>query len=232
MDRRESIKAMMLGSFGTGLLLQSCVDTTSQQLQDKIWKYQYGRTPNEAAHDQKLLGQQFFDEKEMELITRLANLILPPHENGSIEQAEVPGFIEFIVKDISSLQKPLQTGLKWLEQESKKLYGNPFTDCSEVNQKSILDSIAYEIEDVEEQPQGVAFFSLIRDLVVTGYFTSAVGLKDLGYVGNSPNVWDGVPDQVLKEHDVAYDEAWLAKCIDQNTRNEIAKWDENGKLIN
>ena len=231
MERRESIKAMMLGSFGTGLLLQSCLDTSPQQLQEKIWKYQYGRTPREAAHDKKLLGQQFFDENEMKLITRLANLILPPHENGSIEEAEVPGFIEFIVKDISSLQKPLKKGLKWLEQESKQQFGKAFVDSSETEQKSILDSICYELEDVEEQPDGIAFFSLIRDLVVTGYFTSAVGLKDLGYQGNSPNVWDGVPDEVLKDHDVAYDEAWLAKCIDQNQRNEVAKWDENGNLL-
>ena len=231
MERRESIKAMMLGSFGTGLLLQSCLDTSPQQLQEKIWKYQYGRTPKEAAHDQKLLGQQFFDEKEMKLITRLANLILPPHENGSIEEAEVPGFIEFIVKDISSLQKLLKKGLKWLEQESKQQFGKAFVDSCETEQKSILDSICYELEDVEEQPDGIAFFSLIRDLVVTGYFTSSVGLKDLGYQGNSPNVWDGVPDEVLKDHDVAYDEAWLAKCIDQNQRNEVAKWDENGNLL-
>ena len=72
----------------------------------------------------------------------------------------------------------------------------------------------------------------MRDLVVTGYFTSAVGLKDLGYLGNTPNVWDGVPDEVLKEHDVAYDSTWLAKCIDQDTRSDIAKWDKNGNLIN
>ncbi|MBL6667028.1 MAG: gluconate 2-dehydrogenase subunit 3 family protein, partial [Flavobacteriaceae bacterium] len=41
----------------------------------------------------------------------------------------------------------------------------------------------------------------------------------------------GVPDEVLKDLDVAYDEAWLAKCIDQNQRNEVAKWDENGNLL-
>ena len=231
MERRESIKAIMLGSFGTGLLMQSCLDTTPQQMQEKIWKYQYGRTPAEAAHDRKLLGQQFFDQNEMELIKRLGNLILPPHDNGSIEEAEVPGFIEFIAKDIPSLQKPLKTGFKWLEQESQKLFGKSFLNCSEVDQKTILDSVAFEIKDVEEQPQGVVFFSLIRGLVVTGYFTSAVGIKDLDYKGNSPNVWDGVPDEVLKDHDLTYDEAWLAKCVDQNTRNEIAKWDKKGNLI-
>jgi hypothetical protein len=232
MDRRESIKAIMMGSFGSGLLLQSCIGSTSNELQEKIWRYQYGRTPAEVAHDQELLGQQFFDKNEMQLITRLANMILPPHENGSIEEAEVPGFIEFIAKDIPSLQEPLKKGLKWLEQESKKQFGNPFADCSETHQKSILDSIAYEIADLKEQPASIRFFSLMRDLVVTGYFTSAVGLKDLGYLGNTPNVWDGVPDEVLKEHDVAYDSTWLAKCIDQDTRSDIAKWDKNGNLIN
>jgi len=232
MERRESIKALMLGSLGTSLLLNGCIDTSPEKLEQKIWKFQYGRTPKEKAYDQKLLGQQFFDEREMELITRLANLILPPHDNGSIEQAEVPGFIEFISKDIPTLQKPLKSGLKWIDKIAQEKFGGSFTRLSEVDQKSILDSIAYEIQGVEEQPEGVVFFSLMRDLVVTGYFTSAVGLKDLGYMGNTPNVWDGVPDEVLKDHELVYDKAWVAKCIDQNTRNETAKWDEYGNLLN
>ena len=232
MERRESIKAMILGSFGTSLLLQSCLHTSAEQLQEKIWKYQYGRTPKEAAHDRKLLGQQFFDEHQMKLIGRLADLILPPHDNGSTTEAEVPGFIEFIAKDIPSLQSPLKSGLKWLEEESNKQFQGSFLDISEGDQKSILDDIAFQVEGVEKQPDGIAFFSLIRDLVITGYFTSEVGLKDLGYKGNTPNVWDGIPEDVLKDHDVAYDEAWLAKCIDQNTRNETAKWDKNGNLLN
>lgn len=58
---------------------------------------------------------------------------------------------------------------------------------------------------------------------MTGYFTSEGGVKDLGYMGNTPNVWDGILKYVLKDHDVACDESWLAKYIDQNTRNEISK---------
>ena len=40
---------------------------------------------------------------------------------------------------------------------------------------------------------------------MTGYFTSAIGIEELGYVGNSPNVWDGVPQDVLDDHGLAYD---------------------------
>ena len=56
-------------------------------------------------------------------------------------------------------------------------------------------------------------------------------MRDLGYKGNIPNVWDGVPEDVLKDHDVSYDEEWIAKCVDQSKRNETAVWDEFGNLL-
>ena len=31
---------------------------------------------------------------------------------------------------------------------------------------------------------------------------------------------------------MAYEEEWLAKCIDHSTKNEVAQWDENGNLLN
>ncbi|SIT07765.1 Gluconate 2-dehydrogenase subunit 3, partial [Zobellia uliginosa] len=100
-------------------------------------------------------------------------------------------------------------------------------------QKQILDTICYRDMDVplDEQPLGIQFFALMRNLVVTGYYTSKVGIADLGYKGNSPNVWDGVPDEVLKKHGVEYDPEWIAKCVDQSKRNDIAQWDENGNLL-
>ena len=68
-------------------------------------------------------------------------------------------------------------------------------------------------------------------MVVTGWFTSEVGMRDLGYKGNIPNVWDGVPEDILKDHDVSYDKEWIAKCVDQSKRNETAVWDEDGNLL-
>ena len=48
--------------------------------------------------------------------------------------------------------------------------------------------------------QGVSFFNLMRDLTASGFFTTEMGVKDLGYVGNTPNKWTGVPDDVLKQY--------------------------------
>ena len=54
MDRRESIKSILLGSVAGGLLLNSC-DEPAEKVTEKIWKYQYGRNKKETAVDKALL---------------------------------------------------------------------------------------------------------------------------------------------------------------------------------
>ena len=50
--------------------------------------------------------------------------------------------------------------------------------------------------------QGVSFFNRMRDLTASGFFTSKIGIEDLGYVGNAPGKWDGVPADVLKQYNI------------------------------
>jgi hypothetical protein len=226
-----------------GLALESCVSEPEAAIEQKIWEYQYGRTPEEQAYDEKLLGQQFFENSELGKIKRLANLILPPNEEklgnldfpptlgGTIEEAKVPEFIEFMAKDFPSIQTQMRGGLMWLDNHTNKTYGNDFINCSEDQQLQVLDQIAYPDPDASEQKQEVKFFSLVRNLVMTGYFTSEAGIKELGYQGNQPNVWDGVPEDVLKDHGMSYDKSWLPKFVDQSKRNDQAEWDEEGNLI-
>jgi len=233
MDRRESIKSLVLGSLVGGLALESCVSDSKEELTAKVWEHQYGRTPEEKAVDQKLLGEQFFTPHEIETITQLGHLILPPNENGSILDAGVPEFIEFMAKDYPGFQEPIRGGIMGLDHEANTRFEKVFTSITEVEQKTILDEIAFPNPELSpsEQPQPIQFFSLIKNLVMTGYFTSAIGIEELGYVGNSPNVWDGVPQDVLDDHGLAYDPVWIAKCVDQEKRNDVAQWDNEGNLI-
>lgn len=232
MDRRESLKSMLLGSMAVGLTLESCVkETPKEVIEDKIWKYTYGRTPKEAAFDEKLMSEQFFDSNELQTINTLANLILPPNENGSIEQAGVVDFIEFMTKDVPEFQVKIRGGLMWLNGHCNSKYNTVFINCTEDQQKEVLDKIAFPDPEAIEQVQEVQFFSLMRNLVLTGYFTSEVGIKELDYKGNTPNNWDGVPQEVLEEHGLSYDPEWLAKCVDHETRGDLAKWDDEGNLI-
>jgi hypothetical protein len=121
----------------------------------------------------------------------------------------------------------------WLDHKSNTEFGKEFKSATEEEQKQLLDTIAFYDAEIplSRQPLEIQFFSLIRNLTLCGYFTSKMGIEDLGYKGNTPNVWDGVPQQVLEQHGMAYDEEWVAKCVDQSKRNDIAKWDEKGNLI-
>ena len=233
MDRRESMKSLLLGTLAGGLVLNGCkTDNKSAITMPTPNTDDYGRTEAEKALDQRLMEGQFFTTAELGTIATLCDLILPASETaGSATDAGVPEFIEFIAKDITYHQVPLRGGLMWLNSRANKKFDTLFVDCSEAQQKQLLDEIAYPDKATPEVAQGIGFFNLMRNLTLTGYYTTKIGIEDLGYKGNQPNVWDGVPEDVLKQHNVSYEEEWLAKCIDQETRDVIAQWDDEGNLI-
>lgn len=236
MDRRDSLKSMFLGSLGTGLLLTGCntdVAAPTPEIAEAAEDY-FGRTPKEAALIEELNSEQFFNEHEMESLNVLCALILPANDDyGSATDAGVPGFLEFIVKDMPYLQTPIRGGLMWLDHASNSEFNIEFIEASEENQKAILDTVAFPDPDKPswEQPVQVQFFSLMRNLTMTGYYTSEMGIKDLDYKGNQPNIWDGVPEEVLQKHGVSYEPEWIAKCVDQSQRGVTAEWDDEGNLI-
>ncbi|MGZ3845336.1 MAG: gluconate 2-dehydrogenase subunit 3 family protein, partial [Flavisolibacter sp.] len=72
---------------------------------------------------------------------------------------------------------------------------------------------AYPENAKQGMKQGVSFFNLVRNLTATGFYTSEIGVKDIGYMGNRPTIWTGVPDDVLKQYGLAYSEKELRECI-------------------
>lgn len=233
MDRRESLKSMLLGTVAGGLIINGCSPQETATPPIPVADSSvYGRTAEEKARDQKLFESDFFNDQELTTIATLCDLILPASGDfGSATDAGVHEFIAFIVKDITTYQTPVRGGLMWLNSRANRKFDAPFADCSEAQQKALLDEIAYPDKAAPELAQGVSFFNTMRNLTLTGYYTSKMGIEDLGYQGNRPNVWDGVPEDVLKEHGMAYEEEWLAKCVNQETRNELAQWDEEGNLL-
>lgn len=234
MDRRESLRSIILGSLAGGLVVHGCAPCTEEAQDLVTTEKHFGRTPEEKELIAELNAEQFFNAHELATITVLCNLILPPVEQyGGVEEAEVPEFIEFMAKDIPELKLLLRGGLMWLDHKSNTEYQMEFKGVTEEQQKQILDTIAFydPYTPMQQQPLEIQFFSLMRNLTLTGYYTSKVGIEELGYKGNMPNIWDGVPQEVLDQHGVAYDEEWLAKCVDQSRRGIIAEWDEDGKLL-
>ena len=234
MDRRESLKTLLLGAVGGATLSTLGCDTEVKTETPLDAAPLYGRRPEEIERDLKVKAEIFLNEHELETIAVLCDIILPATDHaGSATEAEVPSFIEFIVKDIPSHQLPMRGGLMWLDSESNGRFNKEFKLCTQDEQIEIIEDIAYPDQDNKkpELAYGIRFFNLMRNLTLTGYYTSKMGIDDLGYVGNRPNIWDGVPEEVLKEHEVEYESEWLALCVDQSKREIIAEWDEAGNLI-
>ncbi len=237
MKRRDTIKTLLVGTIGGATLtaVGSCSTETSSEATIKTNpEGLYGRTPEEIKHDEKVNAEIFLDEHELATIAILCDIILPATETaGSANDAEVPAFIDFIVKDLPSLQLPMRGGLMWLDSESNRRFEKTFVNCSPEEEIQIIEDIAYPDPDNEkpDMAHGIEFFNLIRNLTLTGYYTTKMGFEDLGVTSNFANTWDGVPEEVLANHEVDYDPEWLEKCVDQSKRLEIAEWDEEGNLL-
>ena len=233
MNRRDSIKNLTFLSIGAGLLLEGCYGISREKIKRSLTRYEYGRTLEEKLYDDKLFAEKFFTNQELFTLDKICNLILPPNEFGSIRDAEVVQLIEFMAKDIPTYKEPLRNGLIWIDNESKKRFNNLFVDCEIVQQENIFDEIAYydPNKSISDYSEPVQWFNLVRNLTMTGYFTSEVGINELGYKGNIPNIWDGVPQDVLDQYGLEYDKDWLEKFVDQSKRNIIAEWDDEGNLI-
>ena len=216
MDRRKSLKLIITGAVAAPIVIAGCKTDDKKTNTGKDGpKFTLDRNPDELKYEKKLLAEEkFFTEHEFATITVLTDIIIPKDEvSGSASEAKVPEFIEFIVHDMPNHQVPMKGGLRWLDMQCLKRYEKTFKDCSKQQQIELVDMIAYPKKAKPEMSQGVQFFSLVRDLTATGFYTSEIGVKDVGYAGNKANQWNGVPDEVLQQYKLAYTEKELKECV-------------------
>jgi outer membrane murein-binding lipoprotein Lpp len=216
MDRRKSIKTLLIGAAGTGVLVEACKSTDKKEVMASAdVALNADRMQEEKDYISKLnAGAAFFTAHEMKVITLLGDIIIPKDAvSGSASEAKVPEFIEFIVKDMPEHQTPIRGGLRWLDMQCFRQFNQSFTDITDQQRLTMVDQIAYPDKAAPDMKFGVSFFNKMRDLVTTGFYTSEMGVKDLGYMGNVPNQWNGVPDDVLKQYGYAYSERELKECV-------------------
>ncbi len=222
MNRRHSLKALLAGSMAAGAVLEACnsdikTDNRKELPSEKAVENKgndFDRMKEEKAHYDDVTKNKFFTDHEMATISVLADIIIPKDEvSGSATDAKVPDFIEFIVKDIPEHQTPMRGGLRWLDMQCLTRYNQSFRDCDDKQRIAMVDEIAYPKKAKPGMEPGVSFFNLMRNLTATGFYTSEIGVKDIGYVGNIPNQWNGVPADVLKQYNLAYTDKELKECV-------------------
>jgi len=131
---------------------------------------------------------KFFEPHQYKTLKTLCETILPADDDsGGAIEAGAPEFIDLLTSENSTYQAKLGGGLQWLDSTCTHRYGKLYLDCSPQQQKEILDLIAYRKNEAQDKDlsHAVEFFSLLRNLTSDGFFTSKIGIKYLGYVGNS-----------------------------------------------
>jgi len=127
---------------------------------------------------------KFFDSHQWQTLRKLCELIIPRDEkSGGALEANAPEFIDLLTSENRDFQVRLAGGLAWLDNYCNEHSGNPFLDCSGEQQKVALELLAYRKNSNAEVSQGIDFFSFLRDLTADGFYTSEIGIKDIGYMG-------------------------------------------------
>jgi gluconate 2-dehydrogenase gamma chain len=131
---------------------------------------------------------KYFSAPQYAALRVLCGMIIPKDEkSGGALEAGAPEFIDLLTSENPDYQLKLGGGLFWLDGFCTDRYGKLFLDCVLEQKTEVLDLIAFR-KNAEKDAllsQGVAFFAFLRDLTCDGYYTSKIGIADLGYIGNT-----------------------------------------------
>jgi gluconate 2-dehydrogenase gamma chain len=157
---------------------------------------------HEAVAQDKTAGKyepKSLNRHEYETLQRLADLIIPAADRspGAL-QAGAADFIDFLCAASDEMKDIYTGGIGWLDAEMRRRYnGTAFLETRPERQTALLDLIAYRKNQSPELNPGIQFFAWARRMVADAYYTSPIGIKELGYMGNSALSHFSVPQEAI-----------------------------------
>jgi gluconate 2-dehydrogenase gamma chain len=141
---------------------------------------------------------KYLTKHEFATMRRLSEIIVPAdeHSKGALD-AGAAEYIDFLCSRSQEFAEIFTGGLGWLDGAMQKRYQSTFVDAKPDQQTAMLDLIAYRKNASAELGPGIAFFRWARNVVVDAYYTSPVGIADLGYMGNTAVSQFSVPKEAL-----------------------------------
>ncbi len=142
---------------------------------------------------------KYFNAHEWRTLVRLTDLIIPSDEHSpGAAAAGAPEFIDLLCNQNAQLAAIYTGGLAWLDREAVRRHGKQFADATPEEQTALLDLIAYRKNDSPELGPGIRFFEWARKMTVDAYYTSKVGIADLGYKGNVGMTEFKIPEEAVR----------------------------------
>jgi hypothetical protein len=134
------------------------------------------------------LTPRFFSPEQYRTVEILTGLIIPTDDQPGAKEAQVARYIDFVVfsaaEHLPQLQKEWSEGLAALEKLSQQKQGHAFRDLSASQQEALLTEMSLPEHDHQASHPGFAFYRLVKEMTVEGFYTSKIGLVDvLGYQG-------------------------------------------------
>ncbi|MDE2667975.1 MAG: gluconate 2-dehydrogenase subunit 3 family protein [Acidobacteriota bacterium] len=170
---------------------------------------------------------KLFKPHEYRTIQQLAELIIPADEHsGSALEAGAPEFIDLLCSQNPELADIYTGGLLWLDAQMRQQHGASFLESTAEQQTSLLDRLVeegdpekvegaratrygasedyqgfsdYRIHPVSDLAPGVRFFEWLRKMIVDAFYTSPIGIQDVGYQGNIAVSKYEVPEAIIQE---------------------------------
>lgn len=179
MKRREAIRstALMMG----GLLSTSTLSIIMEACSSPDKKSEIGTAKK-------------FTESEKEIITRIADIIIPDTDTPGAVAAEVPDFIISMMQDTfpEEDQNNFHAGLAAFNEWSKDNLTAAFVDLSENDQVKAVEKLdEMVLGKNDEKHENLSFYRVFKELTLLGFFTSETGAtQTLRYV-QIPGDYDG-----------------------------------------
>lgn len=201
MDRRVAIKWMLAASAALPIMNKAAFGQSGPAIP----------TPQGIGFDPNLLApgdlpwELTLSQQQLETLTALTDLILPKvGDSPSASELKVPDFIDEWVSAPYDKQREDRTivldGLQWTEAEAAKRFKKRFSQLTEAEQKKICDEVSYLPKAKPGYKKAAAQFAKIRNLTVGAYYTTTLGAREAGYVGNTPlPAFNGPPQAVLDQ---------------------------------
>ena len=124
----------------------------------------------------------------------LCETIIP----GAASQGGAVEFIDLLCSANEELLTIWAGGLAWIDRYCDDRFQAPFVKASAAQQKELLDLIAYRRNETPELGPGIRFFRWLRRMSADAYYTSAAGMKELGFQGNGALRKFEVPKEALE----------------------------------
>lgn len=194
MNRREMLASIAAGAAALSIPregLEAAAAHAHDALEAEAVAEQQGR--------QQAYAPKNFTDDEYRLVQLLVDFVIPRDaRSGSATQAGVPQFMDFILGEYPGNRTWMKDGIAWMNAECRRRFDKGFISCSDAQRREVLDAIAYPRRARAEDRAGVDFFTRFRNLTSSGFWTSRIGIADIGFLGNRPvGEWVGTPPNVL-----------------------------------